>query len=52
MIVVVATHYEGDPCDNTKKFTKWIKELMKTKENEEFKGIKYVIFGLGDTSYE
>jgi len=25
VICVVATHYEGDPCDNTKKFFKWIK---------------------------
>ena len=52
MIVCVATHYEGDPCDNTKKFTKWIKELRRTKQTDIFKGMKFVMFGLGDTSYE
>lgn len=51
VIVSVATHYEGDPCDNTKKFNKWIKELRKSGE-KVFTGIKYAIFGLGDTSYE
>jgi sulfite reductase alpha subunit-like flavoprotein len=25
VICVIATHYEGDPCDNTKKMHKWIK---------------------------
>jgi sulfite reductase alpha subunit-like flavoprotein len=25
VVCVIATHYEGDPCDNTKKFHKWIK---------------------------
>ena len=25
VVVVVATHYEGDPCDNTKAFFKWFK---------------------------
>jgi sulfite reductase alpha subunit-like flavoprotein len=26
VIVCASTHYEGDPCDNTKKFWKWIRE--------------------------
>jgi sulfite reductase alpha subunit-like flavoprotein len=51
VILCVATHYEGDPCDNTKKFNKWIKELRKGKD-QVFLGMKYTIFGLGDTSYE
>jgi NADPH-ferrihemoprotein reductase len=50
---VVATHYEGDPCDNTKKFFKWLKKLVKeSKASKPFTGMKYMIFGLGDTSYE
>lgn len=50
-IVVVATHYEGDPCDNTRNFHKWLKKQLKEK-NKCFEGMKYTIFGLGDTSYE
>lgn len=26
VVVCIATHYEGDPCDNTKKIYKWIRE--------------------------
>jgi NADPH-ferrihemoprotein reductase len=25
VVCVMATHYEGDPCDNTKKLHKWVK---------------------------
>lgn len=52
MIICVATHYEGDPCDNTKKFYKWLKEQVKTPENKIFSQVKFIILGLGDTSYE
>lgn len=48
----MATHYEGDPCDNTKKFYKWLRDEKKTKGNVFLKGLSYVVFGLGDTSYE
>jgi sulfite reductase alpha subunit-like flavoprotein len=48
-----ATHYEGDPCDNTKKFFKWIRDQKKIKDNKDLlKGMKFTVFGLGDTSYE
>lgn len=30
-IVCVATHYEGDPCDNTRNFYKWLKNACKDK---------------------
>lgn len=53
VVVCVATHYEGDPCDNTKNFFKWIKKLKRDKKNPKpFAGMNFTIFGLGDTSYE
>jgi len=52
MIICIATHYEGDPCDNTKKAFKYFREQKKIKDTELFKGIKFIVFGLGDTSYE
>lgn len=54
VIICVATHYEGDPCDNSKKFYKWFKEQHKGKEANSslLKEVNYAIFGLGDTSYE
>ena len=52
VIVCVATHYEGDPCDNTRNFYKWLKNACKDKAAKPLKGMKFAIFGLGDTSYE
>ena len=52
MINVVATHYEGDPCDDTRKFHKHFKSLLKKKTEKPFSGMTYTVFGLGDTSYE
>ena len=49
-IMCVATHYEGEPCDNTAKFYKWIKDSKKA--GEKLPELDYTIFGLGDTSYE
>jgi len=51
VIICVATHYEGDPCDNTRNFYKWFKKILKSKD-KVFSGMQYTIFGLGDTSYE
>ena len=52
VIMCIATHYEGDPCDNTRPFFKWFKQLLKDKTAKPFTGMKYAVFGLGDTSYE
>ena len=52
VIVCVATHYEGDPTDNSRNFYKWLKKLIKDKEAKPFTGMRFAIFGLGDTSYE
>ena len=51
ILVCVATHYEGDPTDNAKNFHKWIKDEVK-KGTKIMEGIRFAIFGLGDTSYE
>ena len=52
VIFAVATHYEGDPCDNMKKAYRWMRDLRKTKDNGFLKGQKFTVFGLGDSSYE
>ncbi|CDW71895.1 nadph--cytochrome p450 reductase [Stylonychia lemnae] len=52
IIFCVATHYEGDPCDNTKKAFRWIRDQRKIKDEKPCQGMKYTVFGLGDTSYE
>lgn len=52
VINVVSTHYEGDPCDDTRKFHKYFKSLLKKKTEKPFEGMTYSVFGLGDTSYE
>lgn len=50
MIFCMATHYEGDPCDNAEQFWHWF-----SKEDEIpldwLKGYKYTVFALGDASY-
>lgn len=52
VIVIVATHYEGDPCDNTRNFYKWLKKIARNKTEKPFSGMNFTVFGLGDTSYE
>lgn len=51
-IFCVATHYEGDPCDNSKKVYKWLRDQRKIKDEKPLTGMKYTVFGLGDSSYE
>ena len=52
VLMCVATHYEGDPCDNTRNFFKYLKKILKNKTEKPFTGMKFSVFGLGDTSYE
>ena len=52
VLVCVATHYEGDPCDNTRNFFKYLKKILRNKTEKPFTGMNFAIFGLGDTSYE
>ena len=39
VIICMATHYEGDPCDNTKKFYKWFKEQLSKGDKSLFNNI-------------
>ena len=51
VIVLSATHGEGDPPDNAMRFHKWIKTKVKEKSNALEK-MKFSCFGLGNTQYE
>eukprot|EP00347_Sterkiella_histriomuscorum_P023964 403332775 len=51
-IICMSTHYEGDPCDNSKKVYKWLRDQRKVKDEKPCKSMRYTVFGLGDTSYE
>lgn len=45
-IFVVATYGEGDPTDNAIPFYDWLKE------EQDFEGLNYVVFALGNKTYE
>ena len=51
-LILVATHYEGEPCDNTAKFYSWVKSLKKDGAKKHLQNMSFAIFGLGDTAYE
>jgi sulfite reductase alpha subunit-like flavoprotein len=51
VIMVLATHYEGDPTDNAKAYHKWLTKVSKS-EDQLLVGMEYCMMGLGDTSYE
>ena len=54
VVVCAATHYEGDPCDNTKKFYRWLRDARKNRADNKnlLRGMRFAVFGLGDSSYE
>lgn len=47
----IATHYEGEPCDNTAAFYKWCQGLKKNKD-KLFGSLNFAVFGLGESNYE
>jgi NADPH-ferrihemoprotein reductase len=51
-IFCVATHGEGDPSDNAKRFYKFLKENESQQNNELFKDMKFTVFGLGNKQYQ
>lgn len=48
-IFCLATYGEGDPADNAMEFDNWLKEEKRT---EEFEGVRFTVFGLGNKQYE
>eukprot|EP00941_MAST-03F_sp_MAST-3F-sp1_P005151 g5151.t1 len=48
----VATYGEGDPTDNALSFHNWLTEQAKEKNSNLLRGMKYTVFGLGNTQYE
>lgn len=52
VVIMSATYGEGDPTDNAVKFTKWLKEKVKSGETELLKSVNFSCFGLGNTQYE
>ena len=49
-VFLMATYGEGDPTDNAKAFYKWLKSEAMDKET--LKGLKFVVFGLGNSQYQ
>eukprot|EP00667_Euglena_gracilis_P003055 EG_transcript_3060 len=50
VIFVVATYGEGEPTDAARDFYDWFRE--QTAETVDLSGLRYTIFGLGDTQYK
>jgi len=49
-IFALATHGEGEPTDNAKKFNEYI--IAPERSATEFKGLKYTVFALGNKQYQ
>lgn len=47
---LMATYGEGDPTDNAKMFYKWLK--AEALSPETLKGLRFSVFGLGNTQYQ
>ena len=46
-VFCVATYGEGDPTDNAQALYDWLQE-----GNGDVKGLRYAVFGLGNSTYE
>jgi cytochrome P450 / NADPH-cytochrome P450 reductase len=45
--VIITASYEGEPADNAGRFVEW----MKSMHGEEIKGVKFGLFGCGNTDW-
>ena len=51
VILLMATHGEGEPTDNAVEFYKWANDKERDEERP-FGGLRYAVFALGNTQYE
>jgi cytochrome P450/NADPH-cytochrome P450 reductase len=47
-VVIITASYEGKPPDNAKKFVTWLEHLDKP---DHLKGVKYTVFGVGNSDW-
>eukprot|EP00760_Papus_ankaliazontas_P000005 PhM_4_TR10002/c0_g1_i1/m.90412/K00327/POR; NADPH-ferrihemoprotein reductase len=50
VIFVLATYGEGEPTDSAREMHEWLFDA--DRENDDFSGLKYAVFGLGDSQYK
>jgi NADPH-ferrihemoprotein reductase len=50
VMFLLATYGEGEPTDNAKEFYTWL--LADSRPADLLKGLRYVVFGLGNKTYE
>ncbi|MGG3470293.1 cytochrome P450 [Neobacillus pocheonensis] len=47
LVVIISSSYNGNPPKNARKFVKW----LKAEEKSDFEGVRYAVFGCGDTNW-
>ena len=52
IVFVVATYGEGGPTDSAEELHAWLKRVEGGEENKSLEGVKYAVFGLGNSQYE
>eukprot|EP01062_Namystynia_karyoxenos_P027986 TRINITY_DN212_c0_g2_i1.p1 TRINITY_DN212_c0_g2~~TRINITY_DN212_c0_g2_i1.p1 ORF type:complete len:724 (+),score=257.53 TRINITY_DN212_c0_g2_i1:98-2173(+) len=50
-VFVVSTYGEGEPPDSSRDFYDWLHEPARN-AGEDYSGLRYAVFGLGDTQYK
>ncbi|KXT16759.1 hypothetical protein AC579_5468 [Pseudocercospora musae] len=48
-VAIITSSYEGLPADNAKKFVSWLEGLKH--DSQSFKGVKYSLFGVGNSDW-
>ena len=49
-VFAMSTHGEGEPTENAKKFNDYI--ASEERSNDDFKGLKFTVFALGNKQYQ
>lgn len=47
--IIISASYEGQPPDNARKFVSWLENL---KDSNALKGVKYSVFGVGNSDWQ